>query len=85
MEVKGGQTRKYQVTDNDFSYPERLGRLEQSNGALKSAQTQLLEEESTQDKAKLGDKVDIEPRTRAVTGVERKVASPVIYESLYYF
>lgn len=43
-EVKGGQNRKYQVTDNGFAYLERLDQLEQSNGGLKAAQSQLLEE-----------------------------------------
>jgi len=60
-EVNGGQNRKYQVTDSGLAYLERLGRLEQGNADLSSAQKQLLEEESPQGKAKLGDKVDIEP------------------------
>jgi len=61
-EVKGGQNRKYQVTDNGFAYLERLHQLEQSNIDLKSAQSQLLEEvkspeeESVKGKAK-SDKV----------------------------
>jgi len=43
-EVKGGQNRKYQVTDNGFTYLERLHQLEQSNIDLNSAQSKLLEE-----------------------------------------
>ena len=57
-EVKGGQNRKYQVTDNGFTYLERLHQLEQSNIDLNSAQSKLLEElenpeeESVKEKAK---------------------------------
>ncbi|MCF8012587.1 MAG: hypothetical protein K9L56_15055 [Clostridiales bacterium] len=54
-EVKGGQNRKYQVTDNGFAYLERLHQLEQSNGDLKAAQSQLLEEvKSTEEESVKG-------------------------------
>jgi len=57
-EVKGGQNRKYQVTDNGFTYLERLNQLERNNIDLNSAQSKLLEElenpeeESVEGKAK---------------------------------